>query len=202
MEPSIPTTPAPPPPPPPPPARKSNGLRLVVAGGVALFAILAAIAVAAGSADDDTAASSQPGSACENGEWQPGTRNQCVNGAWVAQESDAPTPTTRPRPTTTTTAPPVMPTAADYSLTLITESKQCFGSAGCNLTLKTNLAIVGPAAQEWDEPVSITYQIDGLEDGPVIGTLYLAGGQYVPETEVVQTTSQGVEPTVTITAVR
>lgn len=111
-------------------------------------------------------------------------------------------PTTTPAPTTTE-APAVMPTVTDYAIELIVVESQCFGSAGCNVSVVPELSIVGLAADTWDESVSITYQIDGDESGPIIETIEVdPEGMYRQEQSNLSTTSAEVVPTATITLVR
>lgn len=61
------------------------------------------------------------------------------------------------------------PAAADFSLAIKTTKKECFGSAGCNITFEINLTYAGPALEpnsSWD----VTYDITGGED-PQTNTL-------------------------------
>lgn len=159
--------------------KKKSRTGWVIAAGVVLFVVLAGIAVAVGAGGDDEAANQAP-----------------------ADEPANPPPsrptTTRPRPTTTTTAPPVVPTAADFSIALTVTRQQCFGSAGCNVTVKPELTI----SHTFDESVDITYTIDGDESGPIIETLTLTpDGQYQSHEVSMSTSSSGVVPTATITLV-
>jgi hypothetical protein len=66
-------------------------------------------------------------------------------------------------------------TPADFTMELRTTERQCFGSAGCNVTVEPILSYVG----EWngvdpDAVYSITYEIRGDESGPVIETAELS----------------------------
>ncbi|MFJ8934204.1 hypothetical protein ACIRL0_00580 [Streptomyces sp. NPDC102365] len=66
-------------------------------------------------------------------------------------------------------------TPADFEMELRTTERQCFGSAGCNITVEPELSYVG----EWngvdpDAVYSITYEIRGDESGPVIETAELS----------------------------
>jgi hypothetical protein len=109
-------------------------------------------------------------------------------------------PTTR-QPTTTTEAP--LPAPTDFTITLLTESHQCFGSAGCNVVVVPELTWNGPGAYSYDKPVGITYQIDGDESGPVIETIEMdTQGNYDQSSSVLSTASADVVPTATVTMVR
>ncbi|MFD9116223.1 hypothetical protein ACFU6M_06030 [Streptomyces bottropensis] len=66
-------------------------------------------------------------------------------------------------------------TPADFTMELRTTERQCFGSAGCNVTVEPTLSYVG----EWngvdpDAVYSITYEIRGDKSGPVIETAELS----------------------------
>lgn len=66
-------------------------------------------------------------------------------------------------------------TPADFAMDLRTTERQCFGSAGCNITVEPTLSYVG----DWngvdpDAVYSITYEIRGDESGPVIETAELS----------------------------
>jgi hypothetical protein len=53
-------------------------------------------------------------------------------------------------------------------------SKECFGSAGCNLTYRIDPSYSGaPLDGAW----SVTYEVKGGEDGPQINTFTLDGDQ-------------------------
>ena len=197
------------PPPPAPRSRKPIGLVAVILAAVVLA--VGIVIAAANSGDDEASASDKPaatnkaveGAACgDEGEWAMGSRLRCKDGRWV--DVPATTTTTRPRPTTTTTAPvPVIPTPADYAVNLVVTRKACFGSAGCNVTVEGELSIVGPAALTYDDSVSITYQIDGGEDGPLIETIDVdSQGMYSKRTSSFTVPNGDVVPTATITAVR
>lgn len=115
----------------------------------------------------------------------------------VPETTEAPMTTTPP--TTTTTEVPA-PVAADYSVTLRVVESQCFGSAGCNVTVVPELSLVNPSAL--GVAVDITIQIDGDEYGPIIETISADedGNYYQPEI-FMGTVSESVVPTVTITNV-
>lgn len=64
---------------------------------------------------------------------------------------------------------------SDFTMELRTTERQCFGSAGCNVTVEPTLSYVG----EWngvdpDAVYSITYEIRGDKSGPVIETAELS----------------------------
>ncbi|MEU6244578.1 hypothetical protein [Streptomyces sp. NPDC047024] len=65
------------------------------------------------------------------------------------------------------------PTSEDFELTLKTTEKQCFGSAGCNVTVEPNLSYLGVTSLDPEKTISITYEVHGDENGPVIETMEL-----------------------------
>jgi len=89
------------------------------------------------------------------------------------------TATTYNPPATKTAAPAVAvtPKVSDFSLDLKITSKQCFGSAGCNLQWKVGLNLVGSVELRDSDTWSITYEVRGVEDGPQIETLTVTGDQ-------------------------
>lgn len=64
---------------------------------------------------------------------------------------------------------PVMPTAKDFTVTLKTTSKQCFGSAGCNVTVEPDITYSGVTGLD-GVTCDITYEITGDESGTVVET--------------------------------
>jgi predicted small secreted protein len=89
------------------------------------------------------------------------------------------------QPVEETTAPEyVTPTADDFEITLKTTHRQCFGSAGCNVTVEPDLTYAGTVVS-LDPAITydITYEITGDESGPVVNTLTLSAGtsiRYTP----------------------
>lgn len=81
----------------------------------------------------------------------------------------------------------------NIKLGLNTRSQQCFGSAGCNVTVQVNPDYVGNqdvSTGSWE----ITYEIRGGEDGPIIETMTLTDGTFsFPEEQSLSTTSAGVK---------
>lgn len=61
-------------------------------------------------------------------------------------------------------------TAKDVKLTVKTTRKQCFGSAGCNVTVSVKAGWPVDAVRSGDE-YEVTYVITGDESGPLIDTL-------------------------------
>ncbi|MCX5000902.1 hypothetical protein [Streptomyces longwoodensis] len=91
--------------------------------------------------------------------------------------------------------------ADSFTITLRTTRKQCFGSAGCNVTVEPNLAYLGESENiDPDATYDITYEIKGDESGPVIGTAQLSDRttlNYTPS--MINTASSGTKVSVRIT---
>ncbi|MEV5703156.1 hypothetical protein AB0L55_37455 [Streptomyces anthocyanicus] len=106
----------------------------------------------------------------------------------VADEPD-------PEPTFTT------PTADDFTIELRTTSRQCFGSAGCNLTVEPTLSYTGLTDDlDPDAVYQITYEIKGDESGPILKTAELSDQttlNYTPTS--LSTKSSGTKLSVEIT---
>src|SRR4051812_48886650 len=102
-------------------------------------------------------------------------------------------------PTTTEPALPE-PTAKDYSVDLSVISKQCFGSAGCNVVVEPKLSQLGASTLLWEG--DITYSISGDDSGELVETGYAQGGSsYRVDRTVMSTKSTKVVPKATVTAV-
>jgi hypothetical protein len=95
------------------------------------------------------------------------------------------------------------PAATDFKIELRTKSKQCFGSAGCNLVVEPELTYDG-LTSELDPALTyeITYEITGDESGPIMQTAELTDQTTVTyDTTVVSTPSRGTELSVEVTDV-
>lgn len=113
-----------------------------------------------------------------------------------------PSPTPQPGPSggvapVSTTNPDVK--VGDLRLTVKTTTKDCFGSAGCNVEYQMKLAI---STKVVPGDCEITYQVNGLED-PQIGTLKMhADGSYDQDSyQSGQTSSSSKKLTAKITEI-
>jgi hypothetical protein len=65
--------------------------------------------------------------------------------------------------------------ADSFTIELRTTERQCFGSAGCNMTVEPELTFLGDSENvDPDAVYEITYEIRGDESGPVIETAELS----------------------------
>lgn len=93
------------------------------------------------------------------------------------------------------------PTADDFELTVKTLEKACFGSAGCNVTFRIEVALVDPLASfDPDKTYELTYEITNSED-PYINTLTIQGDEYETQQEEFVGTASDVELKAVVTAV-
>ncbi|SEQ97773.1 hypothetical protein [Streptomyces radiopugnans] len=105
-----------------------------------------------------------------------------------------------------TPEPPVYAdlTPDSFTITLRTTAQQCFGSAGCHVTVEPDLSYVGLSDDiDPDATYEITYEIKGDESGPVIGTAELSERttlNYTPSS--LSTVSSDTKLSVEITDVR
>lgn len=97
----------------------------------------------------------------------------------------------------------VTPVKGDFSVDLKVKEKQCFGSAGCSLTVKPELAYDGPSAElDPDRTYEVTYEISGDESGVIVKTVELSDQDVVSyEETMVSTSSSSVKPKATVTGV-
>jgi hypothetical protein len=170
----------PPPLPPEPPAvPKKSGTNGIIIGSAA--AVIAAV-VATGIVVVQSGDGSKPAAAS--------TSSAPAEEAVTAAEEPAPTPTY------------AVVDADSFTIDLKTKSRQCFGSAGCNLTVEPNLTYVGVGDIDPDAVYEITYEIRGDESGPVIATAELSNEtslNYTPS--LISTVSSGTKVSVKITDV-
>jgi hypothetical protein len=155
--PASPPAPTPPPPPaypppevPTPPSRHRTRALVIGSAAAVIAAIVTTGAVVVRSTNDDdkpagVAASSAP-------------------------DADAVGPVMEPDP-----EPTYAEVDADsFSIDLRTTARQCFGSAGCNVTVQPELTYLGSSGDlDPDAVYEITYEIHGDESGPVIQTAEL-----------------------------
>ncbi|WP_244205563.1 hypothetical protein [Streptomyces bobili] len=141
------------PPVPPTPPRRPRTNAIIVGSAAAVIAAIISTGVVVQSTGDDT----KPAAAKPSLYGSDGTVD-------AVEESEP-----EPAPTYAALTP------ADFAMTLRTTERQCFGSAGCNVTVEPILSYAG----EWngvdpDAVYSITYEIRGDESGPVIETAELS----------------------------
>ncbi|MBU2665286.1 hypothetical protein KOI35_17415 [Actinoplanes bogorensis] len=120
---------------------------------------------------------------------------------WMWASSNRGTPMADTKPTTAVAEPGVAqggdaaPELSSIKLTPKVIDRECFGDAGCNVTLRVDMELTAgvPApSTTW----LVVYEIHGIEDGPQIGSLELTGSSYTGDEESVSTTSSKAKVTV------
>ncbi|TNC22123.1 hypothetical protein [Amycolatopsis alkalitolerans] len=132
----------------------------------------------------------------------------CFNaaGQWVGAGGSVSTPPTTYRysapPTTSTYSPPPI-RKDDFTVELKVTSKQCFGTAGCNVVVEPMLNYkYGADRMTSYGTCDVTYSISGDESGEVIGTAYGDGGtRFRVSNSILSTNSSRVQPKATVTDV-
>jgi hypothetical protein len=159
--------------PPPPPGRRSLVWAIAIPVLTFLGGVGLGIAVAS---DDETGA--------------PAAISPAATGDPTTTIS--PTTSISPTPSPSPEEPAGTLTRKDVKLSLKTTDRECFGSAGCLVTVEVRLSVPGPVADDLDPDGTwdVTYSISGDEDGPVIGTFSVYGnGKYDVNEEVISTPS-------------
>ncbi|MEU1966416.1 hypothetical protein ABZ541_21540 [Micromonospora sediminicola] len=106
----------------------------------------------------------------------------------------APATTEPPAPTYET------PTKNDFKLKVKLLRKQCFGSAGCNVTYRIDVTYTGSGLDP-SKTYEVTYQVKGAED-PIINTFEVTGDSAsVQEEEMASTKRSGDKLTAAVTDV-
>lgn len=104
--------------------------------------------------------------------------------------------------TAATSAASSVPAPADFKPAIRVKSKECFGSAGCNIEYTIDLTWVGAGPEpDADVDYDITYQVTGGQDGAQIGTITASGAKYDNASGVVRTASTSSKLAVKITRV-
>lgn len=94
------------------------------------------------------------------------------------------------------------PIAKDFEVRTSVKEQKCFGSAGCNVTLKIEPVYVGSQIPDENTTWEITYEIRGIEDSPQIDTFTLEDGTFSFQGEQrVSTTTKNAKISTKITSV-
>ncbi|MFD5661005.1 hypothetical protein [Streptomyces hirsutus] len=167
------------PPAPPAPKRPSNWVIIASAAAVIAAVIGTGVFVVNSRGDDSKPATTTAASSAPDEDAAP-----------AAEESD-------PEPTYADVD------ADSFDIELRTTERQCFGSAGCNVTIEPKLTYVGLSEElDPDAVYEITYEVRGDESGPVIETAELSDRtslNYTPTS--ISTASSGTKVSVKITDV-
>ncbi|WP_375478845.1 hypothetical protein [uncultured Jatrophihabitans sp.] len=174
-----------PPPPPPPPPRQRNGSPLLWTAVVIALVIGVAVGYVFGDSRHDNKGTATAAATTDD--------SPSILASAPAEPTD--TPTEEPSPTTPNLAP------SDFTIKLRVRSKECFGSAGCDLTYQIDPQYNGIediSSGSWE----VTYVVRGGQDGPQVNTFTLKDGQAsFDDSESIQTTSSGTKLRAKVTSV-
>jgi hypothetical protein len=131
--------------------------------------------------------------------WSNDSVSSDVDGEQVVVTSDE---TTEPSPEPSPEEAVIRLAPKDFEIELKTLEKQCFGSAGCNVTFRIDPIYVGSSPLPDTGTIEVIYEVRGGEDSPQINTFTISGGQaeYDAE-EFASTTSESAVLTARATEV-
>jgi hypothetical protein len=119
-----------------------------------------------------------------------GTSSETPKAAGSASQSA--TTTTEVEVTTTAASTYDTPEPSDFELTVKTLSKQCFGSAGCNVTYRIQAGWDG--SYDPAKTYEVVYEVRGDESGPQTNNFTITGDEYqISQEESASTRSSGVK---------
>ncbi len=180
--PPMPTTP---PPPPGEPKKKNRTNSIIIGSAAAVIAAVVATGIIVVQATNNTDRDSKP--------------------AASASETAADVETAADEPDLDLDLDPeyTEPLPSDFTIELRTTERQCFGSAGCSVTVEPKLTYDGLTSDLDPAAVyEITYEITGDESGPIIETAELSDQttlNYTPT--ALSTASSGTKVSAEITDV-
>lgn len=146
---------------------------------IATLVALAAIAIGCGMGDGTGIPSGRP------------MNTNAAGGAPAAQTTAAPPPAIQYG----------TPTVKDFKLTVKILRKQCFGSAGCNVNYRIEVAYVGSKTLDPAKTYEVTYEVKGAED-TAINTFTVTGDHaQVREEEFASTSRSSATLTAVVTAI-
>lgn len=118
-----------------------------------------------------------------------------------AVQADEPEPEPKPEPEPEPEPKYDEPAEDSFELTVKTLEKKCFGSAGCNMTFRIEVAASDPTISlDPSKTYELTYEIKGSED-PYVNTLTLEGDEYITDQEEFVGTAGDVELKAIVTGV-
>lgn len=98
-----------------------------------------------------------------------------------------------------TTDDPTPPKVSDFTLTPKIVEKNCYGSAGCSITLRVEVTM--EVLPDSDASWLVVYEIRGVEDGPEVGNLTITGDRIEGTEENVSTSSSKSKITIKVTSI-
>lgn len=107
---------------------------------------------------------------------------------------------TQPASAPATTAAYV-PQPTDFTVVVDVLKRECFGSAGCDITYRVQPTYHGPTLDQ-SQQYTVTYQLTGAQDGASVGSFTLQGGTAeVEQEDIAQTPNSATKLTAQVTQV-
>lgn len=94
-------------------------------------------------------------------------------------------------PAPTTSAPTF--TASDFTIAMKITDKECFGSAGCDITAEPSVHYAGDLSDLDSVTLSITYELTGDQSGTQVHTLDCDAGQCTGDEVIAETASSSTK---------
>jgi len=91
----------------------------------------------------------------------------------------SPAPASQPTPQPASA--PYTPSPRDFTLFIRILKKECFGSAGCNVTFRINPTYDGPTLPD-DQKLTVTYEVTGGEE-PKVNSFEMTGNEATFDSE-------------------
>jgi hypothetical protein len=102
--------------------------------------------------------------------------------------------------TSTTTTPAVLPTPDEFRIDVVVTKKDCYGSAGCNITFEINPTYTGTKSLK-NSSFRVVYNING-GDSPKVGSFTVTNGTaHYDRSGSISTDSEYAVLTATVTQV-
>ena len=91
-----------------------------------------------------------------------------------------------PWPVNDSESPTFVPQKSDWKVGVKVTERHCFGSAGCNVTVRIDPQYVGTQELPSTGTIEVTYEISGDSSGPVVGTFTVENSEasYDKETDL------------------
>lgn len=144
---------------PTPPPRRKRGLLFALVGVAGILVLCIVGAVIVGTTQDG--AKPKAGTTAKAADAAL-PKDPCGGGSCATTPDDTPTTTSTPK-------------AADFVLTPQVTDKECFGSAGCNVTFRLKVDYAGTSSLDPDVTWLVVYEITGIDDSPQVGNFTVQG---------------------------
>jgi hypothetical protein len=139
------------------------------------------------------------GALTATGAFNHGSTTAAQPGPAVSEQASASELDTFPLSATPSSTAPPAPT--DFTVSLTITAKDCFGSAGCNVTYRPDLTWNGIDPMDTTQNYEIVYEVLGGQDGSQVESITTDGEKFSITEQVVQTASSATKLTAKVTQV-